>query len=130
MALSGAATGTLQPPASIGPNALFQALAASSARASRAAQHLISFVAPDVTPKTDWLFADAAVVTAEAFVRLAQQGSDGRGLAARFVRVEFTPGGSVQVKTSGGVVQITVSPGRGVAGRPSSQRIYLQLRRR
>ena len=71
--LSGAATGTLQPPASIGPNALFQALAASSARASRAAQHLISFVAPDVTPKTDWLFADAAVVTAEAFVRLAQR---------------------------------------------------------
>ena len=61
---------------------------------------------------------------------LAQQGGEGRGLAARFARVEFLPGGQVQVQASGGVVHITVAPGRGVAGRPSSQRIYLQLRQR
>ena len=130
VSLAGAA-GPLKTPGPIGPSALFQALAASSARASRAAQHLISFVVvPDATPKTDWLFADAAVNCAEAFVRLAQQGADGRSLASRFGRVEFLAGGSVQAMAASGVVRITVAPGKGFAGRPSSQRILLLIGRR
>ena len=130
VSMNGAA-GPLKTPGPIGPSALFQALAGSSARASRAAQHLISFVVvPDATPKTDWLFADAAILCSEAFVRLAQQGAEGRNLAARFGRVEFLTGGSVQAMASSGVVRITVAPGKGVAGRPSSQRIYLMLSRR
>ncbi len=130
-ALMTGAAGSVRPSASIGPNALFAALATSSARASRAAQHLISFeIMPDATPKTDWLFADAAIVAAEAFIRLASQGLDGRSLAARFGRVEFLQGGQPQAQASGGVVHITVAPGKGVAGRPSSQRILLVLSRR
>ena len=130
-AIMAGAAGSVRPPASIGPNALFSALASSSARASRAAQHLIAFeVVPDATPKTDWLFADAALVAAEAFIRLAGRGLDGRALAARFGRVEFLLGGQPQAQASGGVVHITVAPGRGVSGRPSSQRILLVLSRR
>ena len=130
-AMMAGAAGPVRPQVSIGPNALFSALASSSARASRAAQHLIAFeLIPDATPKTDWLFADAAVVAAEAFIRLAAKGLDGRALAARFGRVEFLQGGQPQAQASGGVVHITVAPGKGVAGRPSSQRIYLVLSRR
>lgn len=130
VSMAGAA-GALKRPGPIGPSALFQALAGSSARASRAAQHLISFVlVPDATPKTDWLFADAAVICSEAFMRLAQQGAEGRSLAARFGRVEFLTGGAVQVMVASGVVRITVAPGKGVAGRPSSQKIYLLISRR
>jgi hypothetical protein len=129
-AMAGAAS-PVRPQTSIGPNALFQALAQSSARASRAAQHLIAFeVVPDATPKTDWLFADAAVVAAEAFVRLANQGLEGRMLAARFGKVELLQGQNPDADSGGGVVHITVAPGRGVAGRPSSQKIYLVLHRR
>ena len=106
-------------------------MAGSSARASRATQHLISFVVvPDATPKTDWLFADAAVVCSEAFVRLAQQAPTAAPSPRGFGRVEFLTGGAVQAMVVSGVVRITVAPGKGVAGRPSSQRILLLLSRR
>ncbi len=41
----------LQPPPFLPPGAVFQRMLQSSARASRAAQHLIRFDAPDVTPE-------------------------------------------------------------------------------
>jgi hypothetical protein len=130
VSMAGAA-GALKLPNAIGPTALFQTLAGSSARASRAAQRLITFVIlPDATPKTDWLFADAAVLAAEAFVRLASQGPEGRIIAGRFTRVELLSGPAVHAKATGGVLQITVAPGKGVAGRPSSQKLYLVLQQR
>lgn len=126
-AVAGAA-GPLRFPTSIGPQALLQALAQASARASRIAQHLVVFDAPDVRADTDWEFADAALVASEAFVRAAQKGAAaGRTACARFARVNLAQGRSPDVVAKGPVLRITVSPDRGPAGRPSSERIMLVI---
>lgn len=122
---SGAA---LKVPTSIGPQALIQALAQASARASRAAQHLIAFEAPDVTSSTDWVFADAAWVTSEGFVRaVSRVGGSGRSFMTRVLAVRFVTGPAPDVATQGAVLRITVAPDRGPAGRPSSQRVAAKL---
>ncbi len=119
---------TLRVPTSIGPQALIQALAQASARASRAAQHLIAFEAPDVTASTDWVFADAAWVASEGFVRAAARaGGSGRGFVARVLAVRFISGAAPDVTAQGTVLRITVAPDRGPAGRPSSQRVATKL---
>lgn len=128
-AIAGVAS-TVRPATSIGPDALLRTLAQSSVRASRAAQHLIIFDAPKVKENNDWLFADAASIASEAFVRLCSQLPDGRALASRFARVVFLTGGAAEAETQGSVVQITIAPSKGVAGRPSSERIFLVLRHR
>ena len=111
----------------IGPDALLHALSAASARASHAAQHLVVFEAPEVAPSSDWVFADAAWLAAEAFARLSLHGAAARPLITRFFQVTLTPGRAPAVQAAGSVVQIVVSPEQGVAGRPSSERIYTVL---
>ena len=123
---------TIRPVAVGGTNALFQTLVQSSIRASRAAQHLIVFEAPDLSPKdtsatASAILADAASVTAEAFTRLAGRGPTGRTVVARVARVQFQTGRDAEAKSSGTVVTITVSPEKGFAGRPSSARIITTL---
>ncbi len=121
-ALAGQA-GSIRPPLVIPPNALFQRLKQASARASRAAQHLISFeTVDDATPDTSVLIADAAYVTAEAFERIAHDGED-RSLLARIGRVLLAEGHKPNAALSGSSLVITYAPGKGVAGRPSSERI-------
>ena len=121
----------LRPPASIGPQALIQALAQASARASRVAQHLVVFEAPDVKAETDWVFADAAWVASEAFVRAAQSptrvGVGVAGRVGRFLKVNLASGRAPDVAVRGPVLRITVNPDRGAAGRPSSERILLVI---
>lgn len=112
----------------IGPQALTAVMAQSSARAGRMAGRLVAFDAHDVPAAFDWLFADAAQLAADAFVRAAQEGR--RTLLARFSEVRFTPGRIASVASDGGVVRITVAPERGVAGRPSSRRIQAVVTRR
>jgi len=123
---------SLRPAAVSGANGLFQTLVQSSIRASRAAQHLIVFEAPDLTPRdttaaASAMLADAAGVTAEAFTRLAGRGPAGRTVVAKVARVQFQTGREAQAKSSGTVVTITVSPDKGFAGRPSSARIITTL---
>ena len=112
----------------IGPQALFAALALASARATRAAGRSVLFEAPDVAPVADWVFADAAQLAAEAFLRAAQ--AQGREVVARFSSVQLLTGRAPGVAADGATVRVTLVPARGVAGRPSSRRIQMALSRR
>jgi hypothetical protein len=105
----------------LGPQALLERLAQASARASHAAKRLIPFDA-DATPASSALIADAATVASEAVVRMTRR-SDGRALLARFKQVRLAEGRRPQAEVVHGALQITVTPGLGVAGRPSSERI-------
>ena len=108
----------LQP---LSPQALLQRVAQASARATRAARRLIPFEA-DATPESSALIADAAMVAAEAVVRLSRQ-PNGRGALTRFSKVELVAGRKPEATVRHGVMRITVAPVDGLAGRPSSDRI-------
>lgn len=105
----------------LSPEALLKRLAQASGRASRAARRLIPFEA-DADPGSAPLLADAAMVTAEAVVRVAAQ-PNGEVILARFTKVRLVEGGRPSATLRGGVMQITVAPADGHAGRPSSERI-------
>jgi hypothetical protein len=126
-ALDGRAA-SIQPPPFISVNALFQRLVQASARASRAAQHRVSFeTVDDATPGTSVLVADTATVTAEAFERMARAGD--RGLLSRVVRVLLAEGHKPGASLKGGDLTVTYAPGKGLAGRPSSKRIIKVVNR-
>jgi len=105
----------------LGPQALLERLAQASAKASRAARRLIPFEA-DATPASAPLVADAAMVTAEAVVRMSRR-SDGRSLLSRVTKVELVEGKKPGAALDRGVMRVTVVPAQGLAGRPSSARI-------
>jgi len=107
--------------APLGPQALLERLAQASAKATRAARRLIPFEA-DASPESSALVADAAMVTAEAVVRMSRR-PDGRGLLARFKKVKLVEGRKPGAAVHGAEMRITVSPGDGLAGRPSSDKI-------
>jgi hypothetical protein len=109
---------------------LLRDFAQASARASRAAQKLIAFEAEEAPLNAAALLADAAFVTSEAFVQLANQGDNGRRLITRFNKVEFAAGKNPGANARGKVVTITITPDRGLAGRPSSHRIAAAISRR
>ncbi len=122
-------------PAIPNANMLFQSLVQSSLRASRAAQHLVVFEAPDlsprdITPSASSVLADAAAITADAFSRLAGHSPIGRSQVARFAKVQFTTGREAQAQATGTVMIITISPDKGFAGRPSSARIERVMSRK
>jgi hypothetical protein len=108
----------------MGPEVLWNIFVQASARASRMAQRLVIFEGPpDVTAASAPVFADAAIITSQAFARVASKTRDGRTLVARFSKVEFNAGKGPNAFAKGEVVQVIVAPDRGVAGRPSSDRI-------
>lgn len=107
--------------APMGPQAVFERMAQASLRASRAARRPMLFEA-EATPASSALIADAAVVTSVAIIRLSQR-KDGRLLLSQFNRVRFREGEKAQATLKGGVLNIVVAPSRGLAGRPSSDRI-------
>jgi hypothetical protein len=119
-----------RPPTSIGPVALFRALLQASNRASQAARRQVEFAAPEVRAFADWVIADAANLAADAFARVAGRGKGGQAAVARFARVQFIEGRGPGAVVVGEVVQITVAPEQGLAGRPSSQRIAYIISRR
>ncbi|MDO8900675.1 MAG: DUF4908 domain-containing protein [Phenylobacterium sp.] len=105
----------------LGPEALLQRLAQASARASRAARRLIPFEA-DASPETAPLVADAAMVAAEAVVRLSAD-SSGRNVLNGIEKVTLVEGRRPGASLRAGVILITITPEDGLAGRPSSERI-------
>ncbi len=111
---------------SVGPTALYHVLLQSSARASRAARHLIGFEAPDVDPNSDGLIADAAIVTSQAVLQMASQ-PETRVLLARVERVQILRGQYASASLRGGTIAVMVNPNQGLAGRPSSRRIILAV---
>ncbi len=124
----------LRPLAILTPNALLQHLAQASARASRAAQHLVVFDAPDVSPQTASLVADAATIAAAAVESIARDGK-GRASLAGMSKVLLVPGKKAQAIFNQGVLKVVLTPGPGgsldheVAARPSSRKIAMALRR-
>lgn len=118
-ALSGAGNPLRLP--TLGPQVLLEKLAQASARASRAARRLIPFDA-DADPSSAALVADAAMITAEAVVRISRR-PDGRARLAQVKKVQLVQGNRAAATVTKEVMRITVAPGQGLAGRPSSDRI-------
>ncbi|MDB5459645.1 MAG: hypothetical protein JWO72_1386 [Caulobacteraceae bacterium] len=119
----------LQSTPNLPPGVLLQRMIQASARASRAAQHLITFTAPNVSPQSAPLFADAATVAADALVRLARR-ADAHAFMVRLDKLVFVQGPKPDISINGPVMQVTITPGKGFAGRPSSDRfIHAALKR-
>jgi hypothetical protein len=121
-----------RPPPVLGPDALFQLEVHAALRATRAAQHVVGFDTPDdfVTPTSEVVFAEAFVITAQAFVHVAQTTKPGQSAISRIMEVRFVTGPQPSAAVNGPVMRITVAPDLGVAGRPSSGRLIAVLSRR
>lgn len=109
----------------LGPQALLDRLAQASAKASHSARRLIPFDA-EATPESSALMADAAMVASEALVRMARR-KEPHGALSRIKQVRLVEGRRSVVEIRKGVMQITVCPPDGVAGRPSSERIVTAM---
>jgi hypothetical protein len=110
----------------INPNALFQRLAQSSFRASRAARRTIVFDA-EATPASSSLIYDASLVVSLAIVRLAQR-SEGQWQLYRVQKVSLVEGPRPSASMAGSTLRVTVTPSLGLAGRPSSELIAMVVR--
>ena len=108
-------------PPLLSAQALLQLLVRDSARASRSAERLIRFDAEPI-PGSEFVIADAAGVASEALVQLAAI-REGRPLLERVKKVRLSVGRRSDVHFHAGVLEITVFPKAGLAGRPSSGRI-------
>jgi len=102
--------------------ALQQRLAQASYRASRAVQRLVVFEAPDVTPDTATIIADAGTVTSDAIVGAAKR-ADLRRLIDKLEKVVLSPSRKPGAKFKDGVLEIDLATGMGLPGRPSSRKI-------
>jgi len=125
--------GTAPRPAPVlGPDALFQLEVHAALRATRAAQHSVGFDTTHdfVTPTSEVVFAEAFIITAEAFVRVAQTTKPGQSAISRITVVRFVTGPAPDAAVKGPDMRITVAPDLGVAGRPSSARLIAVLSRR
>jgi Domain of unknown function (DUF4908) len=111
---------------SVGVEGLARALFEASSRSSHAAQHLVAYEAPNADPGNDGLIADAALITSEAMAGLAGR-PGGRLLMARITRVSLHSGGEPNVWVRDGALMISITPARGLAGRPSSLKVQQAL---
>ena len=107
----------------MGPQALLDRLGQASLRASRAARHVILFDA-EASPASSAVIADAATVTSVAVAKICER-PQGRSRIATLRRVLLEEGKRVAAQFAGGTLKITVVPGLGLAGRPSSDRIAI-----
>jgi hypothetical protein len=111
----------------LSPQALGDRMLQASFRAGRAARHTIVFQA-EATPASSALIGDAAVVVTLAIVHTAQR-RDGDELLTKVRKVLFEEGKKASATLSAGVLRVVISPGQGLAGRPSSDRIERVLRK-
>ena len=112
--------------APMGPTALYQHMIMASIRCSHAARHLVSFEAPDADPRSAPLLADAAGLAVEAIVSIAGR-PNGKTATGRVTRVVLLAGSKAGVSLQHGVLIITVNPGQGLGGHPSSMRIEQEI---
>jgi hypothetical protein len=105
---------------------LFRRMLAASARASRAAGRPIEIEAVGPDAASSSIMADAALVASQAVVDLAAE-PGGRARMAQIYRLEIAPGPLQGASRRAGVVSITVTPSRGLFGRPSSAMILRAL---
>jgi hypothetical protein len=113
-------------PQAISPSALYEHYKAQSRRVYRATRLKLAFeTVQDATPATAALFADAATVAGEALAR--DQRGRGAGVLKRLRTVRFALGPRPSAAVAGDALTVTISPGQGVGGRPSSERIARAL---
>lgn len=105
----------------VNPLALYQIMRLASSRASKASGKLIGFEA-DATPASSPLIADACIIASEAVIRLSRT-AKGRDQLEKIGKVVIVEGPRPSVVLKNEVLLIVVSPGQGLAGRPSSERI-------
>jgi hypothetical protein len=105
----------------------FDRLKAATNRTSRAARRPIGVDVPEVGPDSLAVAVDAALVAFEAFDRLVKSDRNADALS-RIGQVLVLEGKKPEVTVKQGSLVITVVPGRGVAGRPSSAKIQQALK--
>ncbi len=111
-------------PGRMSPSLLFQSLVHASRKVSLAVGRTIGFDAPDVTPGADFLYADAAGVTAEALVQVSQQ-ARGKQTMSQVRSVQFIEGRPPSATLQNGILVLKLDVSRGDwSGRPSSRRIF------
>lgn len=126
-ALSGRAS-SLQPPAALSVSALFLRIYQASTRVSRVAQRQVPFeTVQNARPETSVLIAETALITAEAFERMARKGD--RSKIDKVTKVLFAEGDKPGASLKNGALTVTYAPNQGMAGRPSSKRIVKVVNR-
>ena len=110
----------------VGPAQLFRSLAASSVRASRAAQHLIG-IESDWNAEASAAQEQAALAVAQAFVTLAAE-PDGQAAMDRVNIVRIAPGRRPAASLSGNILVVTVTTQPGAAGWPPTDQVLAALR--
>lgn len=105
----------------------FDRLKAATNRTSRAARRPIGVDVPEVGPESIAVAVDAALLAFEAFDKLMKSDRN-VGALSRIGQVLVLEGKKPDVAVRQGSLVITVVPGRGVAGRPSSAKIQQALK--
>lgn len=113
-------------PGHMSPSQLFQHLVRTSKRVSGTLKRLIPFEADIETPGADYLFADAANVTADAIVELSST-QDGRRILAPVQEVRLIEGRPPGAQIDGDKLVVKLDLNRGWGGRPSSKRVVKTL---
>lgn len=122
--LDGVGTALRQAVADAGRAAVL--LQAASGKVSTAAGRQIGIYADDVDGRSAGVAVDAANVAAEAFVSLKSQRN--ATALARINDIVLLVGSKASVAVNQRSLVITVVPGKGLSGRPSSARIIRELR--
>ena len=91
-------------------------------RSSKAAQRTIPFVAPDMIPGAEYVVANSANVAADTLARMGAL-REGQPYLAKVKVVRFKLAKKMDVRFHDGILDISIAPNLGVAGRPSSSRI-------
>lgn len=110
----------------LSPQVLGERLLQASVRSGRAARRPVIFEA-EATPASAALIADAATIVSVAFLQMASSDKD-RAQLAKVGRVQFMAGNTASASLVNGVLQVVVAPSRGLAGRPSSDKLERLMR--
>lgn len=113
-------------PGHMSPSQLFQHLVRTSKKASAALSRLVRFEADVQTPGADYLFADAATVTADAIVEMSAT-TKGRKLLAPVQEVKLIEGRPPSAWVEGDTLMLKLDLSKGWGGRPSSKRVMKVL---
>ena len=89
---------------------------------AQASKRQIIFSTSDMRPQWRPIFTESFDIAADAIVKLSRD-KKAKAFLAKLDTVQFTAGSRPDVSISGPVMTITLTPAKGFAGRPSSDRI-------
>ncbi|HEY4031656.1 MAG TPA: DUF4908 domain-containing protein [Caulobacteraceae bacterium] len=112
----------LLPPPVTAPDAMLLRAVQAAARAGRASQHQITFTTSQMPPQATPIFLESFSIAADAIVKLSRQ-KQAKPFLAKLDTVQFLIGPRPDVSLNGSTMIVTLTPAKGFAGRPSSNRI-------